>query len=99
VAKKNKGRHGLWAKAGRLDGQAGPAPTMQAGLKSAPLSAGMGYTPPMKDRFFYPLAAVVTVGMVVLALVWPQGQGVPSPAPFGHPQTGSSAKPSAGPDQ
>ena len=42
----------------------------------------------MRDRFFYPLAIALTVGMVLLALVWPQGQGVRSPAPFGHePQT------------
>ena len=42
----------------------------------------------MRDRFFYPLAIALTVGMVLLALVWPQGQGARSPAPFGHePQT------------
>ncbi|MBX3480891.1 MAG: hypothetical protein KF842_10870 [Caulobacter sp.] len=40
----------------------------------------------MRDRYFYPLAAAVILGMVLLALVWPQGQGAPSPPPFGHPQ-------------
>ncbi len=39
----------------------------------------------MRDRFFYPLAAALAVGMILLALVWPQGQGAPSPAPFGKP--------------
>ena len=38
----------------------------------------------MRDRFFYPLALAATVGMILLALVWPQGQGARSPAPFGH---------------
>jgi len=31
------------------------------------------------DRFFYPLAALIVAGLVGLALVWPQGQGAPSP--------------------
>jgi hypothetical protein len=34
------------------------------------------------DRVFYPLAVLVAAGMVALALVWPQGQGTPSPGPF-----------------
>lgn len=37
----------------------------------------------MRDRFFYPLAAVLVIGMILLALVWPQGLGAPSPPPFG----------------
>jgi len=50
------------------------------------------YYPSMRDRYFYPLAAVLAVGMVLLALVWPQGQGARSPAPFGHePQTPAKA--------
>jgi hypothetical protein len=40
----------------------------------------------MRDRVFYPLMAAITVAMIGLALVWPQGQGAPSPAPFGHEQ-------------
>jgi hypothetical protein len=35
------------------------------------------------DRFFYPLAALVIAALIGLALEWPQGQGAPSPAPFG----------------
>jgi hypothetical protein len=35
------------------------------------------------DRVFYPLAALVIAGLIGLALEWPQGQGAPSPAPFG----------------
>jgi hypothetical protein len=38
----------------------------------------------MSDRFFYPLAALIALIMLALALVWPQGTGVRSPAPFGH---------------
>jgi len=38
----------------------------------------------MRDRVFYPLMAAITLAMIGLALVWPQGQGAPSPAPFGH---------------
>jgi hypothetical protein len=36
------------------------------------------------DRIFYPLAALVAVGMIALAIVYPQGQGDRSPPPFGH---------------
>jgi hypothetical protein len=38
----------------------------------------------MPDRLFYPLAVGATLAMVLLALVWPQGTGQRSPAPFGH---------------
>jgi len=37
------------------------------------------------DRVFYPLAILVAAGLVALALVWPQGQGAPSPGPFREP--------------
>jgi hypothetical protein len=37
------------------------------------------------DRLFYPLAVLVVAALVGLALVWPQGQGAPSPGPFKHP--------------
>ena len=39
----------------------------------------------MSDRVFLPLLALATVLVVALALVWPQGLGDRSPAPFGHP--------------
>ncbi|MES2034398.1 MAG: hypothetical protein V4466_09500 [Pseudomonadota bacterium] len=39
----------------------------------------------MRDRIFFPLCLLAAVAMIVLALVWPQGLGAPSPAPFGHP--------------
>ena len=42
------------------------------------------YTEGMNDKFFYSLAAVVAVLMIGLSLVWPQGLGLRSPAPFGH---------------
>jgi hypothetical protein len=39
----------------------------------------------MSDRVFFSLAALVTVLMIALAMVWPQGLGARSPGPFGHP--------------
>ncbi len=38
----------------------------------------------MSDRVFYPLAALIALALIALSLVWPQGLGAPSPAPFGH---------------
>ncbi len=38
----------------------------------------------MSDRLFFPLAGLVALGLVALALVWPQGLGARSPGPFGH---------------
>ena len=37
------------------------------------------------DRVFYPLAVLVAAAIVAVALVWPQGQGAPSPGPFRQP--------------
>ncbi|MDQ0464509.1 hypothetical protein QO010_002290 [Caulobacter ginsengisoli] len=39
----------------------------------------------MRDRLFYPLALLAAAAMIALAMVWPQGLGTTSPAPFGHP--------------
>lgn len=38
----------------------------------------------LSDRLFYPLAALVAIGLIALATVWPQGQGARSPKPFGE---------------
>jgi hypothetical protein len=38
----------------------------------------------MLDRFYLPLLALGAVAAVALALVWPQGLGDRSPAPFGR---------------
>jgi hypothetical protein len=38
----------------------------------------------MPDGLALPALALIAVGLVALALVWPQGQGARSPAPFGH---------------
>ncbi|HWE98308.1 MAG TPA: hypothetical protein VG248_00760 [Caulobacteraceae bacterium] len=38
----------------------------------------------MNDAVFYSLVVLAAAAMVALALVWPQGLGAPSPAPFGH---------------
>jgi len=37
----------------------------------------------MSDRIFMPLMTLIAVAMIVLAMVWPQGYGARSPAPFG----------------
>ena len=39
----------------------------------------------MLDRLTLPALALFAAGMIALAMVWPQGQGTRSPAPFGHP--------------
>jgi len=38
----------------------------------------------MLDRLYLPLLGLATIAVVALALVWPQGLGDRSPAPFGH---------------
>jgi len=43
--------------------------------------------PPVRSRLILPLMALAAAAMVALAMVWPQGEGRPSPAPFGHPMT------------
>jgi hypothetical protein len=45
------------------------------------------------DRLFYPLAILIAAGLVALALVWPQGQGAPSPGPFREPLALRAAQP------
>lgn len=39
----------------------------------------------MPDAVAYPLLGLAAAGLIALALVWPQGEGARSPAPFGHP--------------
>jgi hypothetical protein len=48
----------------------------------------------LPDRVFYPLVLVAFAMLIALALVWPQGQGTPSPAPFGHPMAAPVKDPS-----
>jgi len=38
----------------------------------------------MLDRLYLPLLGLIAAGAVAFALVWPQGLGERSPAPFGH---------------
>jgi hypothetical protein len=38
----------------------------------------------MLDRLYMPLLALAVLGAIALSLVWPQGLGDRSPAPFGH---------------
>jgi len=39
----------------------------------------------MRARLVLALLALAALAMIALALVWPQGLGERSPAPFGHP--------------
>jgi hypothetical protein len=39
---------------------------------------------PMLDRLFLPFLGLATIALVAFAVVWPQGLGDRSPAPFGH---------------
>jgi Flp pilus assembly protein TadB len=43
------------------------------------------------DSFFYPVAALVVVALIALAMVYPQGEGARSPGPFGHTPTQQTA--------
>jgi hypothetical protein len=38
----------------------------------------------MLDRLYLPILAVAALMAIALSLVWPQGLGARSPAPFGH---------------
>lgn len=38
----------------------------------------------MNDKIFYPLAAIFAIVVIAFSLIWPQGMGKISPAPFGH---------------
>ena len=42
-------------------------------------------SPPMSDRVFFSILAALTLALVALALVWPQGLGARSPGPFAEP--------------
>ena len=49
----------------------------------------------MSDRVFFSIMALLAVGAIALALVWPQGFGAASPEPFGEPLAQAApAKPS-----
>lgn len=37
----------------------------------------------MSDRFFMPILGLIALALIALSLVWPQGYGARSPAPFG----------------
>ena len=38
----------------------------------------------LNDKIFYPAAAVLALLLITFSILWPQGLGLPSPAPFGH---------------
>jgi hypothetical protein len=38
----------------------------------------------MLDRLYLPFLGLAAAAAIALALVWPQGMGARSPAPFGH---------------
>jgi hypothetical protein len=38
----------------------------------------------MSDGVALSTLGLLAIALVALAMVWPQGQGAPSPAPFGH---------------
>ena len=39
----------------------------------------------MPDAVAFPLIGLIAASLIALALVWPQGEGAPSPTPFGRP--------------
>ena len=44
------------------------------------------YIRSMRDRVFFPLAALLALGMIAVALIWPRGLGAAFPS-FAHPLT------------
>ena len=38
----------------------------------------------LNDKIFYPAAAIVALLLIAFSILWPQGLGLRSPAPFGH---------------
>ena len=44
------------------------------------------YIRSMRDRVFFPLAALLALGMIAVALIWPRGLGANYPS-FAHPLT------------
>ena len=44
----------------------------------------------ISEAFYIPAA----LALIAVSLVWPQGQGAPSPPPFGHPLAPIKEKPS-----
>jgi hypothetical protein len=49
----------------------------------------------MRDHVFFPVMALIALALIALSLVWPQGLGARSPAPFGHAPSPMRAPPSA----
>ncbi len=47
----------------------------------------------VNDRVFFLLLGIVVTCAICLALVWPQGMGARSPAPFGGPTTAETTPP------
>ena len=47
---------------------------------------------PMLDRLYLPLLGLAAAGAIAIALVWPQGLGDRSPAPFGREPVQRTAK-------
>jgi hypothetical protein len=44
------------------------------------------------DRIFYPLAGLLALALIGLAMAFPQGQGARSIGPFGHPPVQQTAE-------
>ena len=51
----------------------------------------------MSDAVFFVMVGLLAAGAIALAVVWPQGLGAPSPAPFGHPLAPAVVTPAAAP--
>ena len=48
----------------------------------------------MRDRVFFPLAALIALSMIAVALIWPRGMGAGYPS-FSHPLTVPAPVPEA----
>ena len=58
----------------------------RGGVKRGSSRRAPCYIRSMRDRVFFPLAALAALGMIALALIWPRGMGAAFPS-FAHPLT------------
>ena len=56
----------------------------RASVKRGSTGRGPCYIRLMRDRVFFPLCALIALGMIALALLWPRGMGAVEPS-LSHP--------------
>lgn len=62
--------------------RSGPRENHWQAASNRPINAAMKYL--LNEKIFYPAAAAVALLLIAFSILWPQGLGLRSPAPFGH---------------